>query len=379
LTNQITAKVLLDSVNEHGHRMTTFVVKFPRYILAELNTHRALSKNSASSRAKPFKTMLGLVETDPFIPVQWMKDHKGMQGAEYFDEETMVHPYSNFFSLDDDLGDPVIAKVTEVLEECWLDGRNSAVAIAEALAEHGLTKQIVNRVLEPFMMHEVVLTGTEWENFFALRCPQYEVDYVRDLNNKLFDAPSRSRKDAIEREPRLAKFTDLQWRMLNTGMADIHIMDLAEAMWDAYGESLPKQLVGGEWHMPYTDDINLEDFYRFLVNEGLISDQVWEGTPYELMLPYLLKVSAARCARISYKTFGEGSKIDWLADIKLHDNLLTSAPIHASPAEHQGKAMTNDDLDNYLVIEAGVTTIGVCRNLRGFVQYRTLLNNDTMR
>ncbi len=75
---QINAKIIADSKNEFGNRITTMVITFPRYILAEFNTHRVLSKNSASSRAIPFKKMVKAVEDHPFIPMAWQKDHPGM-------------------------------------------------------------------------------------------------------------------------------------------------------------------------------------------------------------------------------------------------------------------------------------------------------------
>ena len=81
---RIKAEIIADSLNEQGQRLTTYVITFPRMILAELNTHRVFSKNSASSRAIPFKKMVEMVENDPFIPYAWQKDHKGMQGKEYF-------------------------------------------------------------------------------------------------------------------------------------------------------------------------------------------------------------------------------------------------------------------------------------------------------
>ena len=84
---KISAKIVADSLSPTGCRLTTFVVEFPRIVLAELNTHRALSKNSASSRAIPFEKMLENVKTDPFIPIRFQKDHKGMQGTEYFKGE----------------------------------------------------------------------------------------------------------------------------------------------------------------------------------------------------------------------------------------------------------------------------------------------------
>ena len=82
----IQARILADSISERGDRITTYLLTFPRIILAEFNTHRAFSRNSASSRAIPFKKMVESVQTNPFIPIAWQKDHKGMQGTEYLSE-----------------------------------------------------------------------------------------------------------------------------------------------------------------------------------------------------------------------------------------------------------------------------------------------------
>ena len=86
---KIEAKIIADSINQQGDRITTYLLTFPRFILAELNTHRMFSRNSASSRAIPFEKMVKMVQEDPFIPIAWQKDHKGMQGTEYFTNENM--------------------------------------------------------------------------------------------------------------------------------------------------------------------------------------------------------------------------------------------------------------------------------------------------
>ena len=39
------AKVLADSVSPAGHRLTTLEATFPRFVLAEFNTHRVFSRN----------------------------------------------------------------------------------------------------------------------------------------------------------------------------------------------------------------------------------------------------------------------------------------------------------------------------------------------
>jgi len=181
----ITAEVVADSLNPFGDRLTSFVLRFPRIVLSEFNTHRVFSRNSASSRAIPFKKMVELAKHDPFVPMAFQKDHRGMQGTEYL--ESTEH---------------------DGCVRLWLDSRDDAIFRAESLSEFGVTKQLCNRLLEPFMFHTVLLTATEYENWFALR-----------------DHPA----------------------------AEIHIADLAAKMRVAMDQSVPVTLGVGEWHIPFKD------------------------------------------------------------------------------------------------------------------------------
>ena len=174
--SKISATIVADSINQQGDRITTMLVTFPRFILAELNTHKMLSKNSASSRAIPFKKMVESVQNNPFIPIAWQKEHSGMQGAEYFTDKNEI------LSLND----------------IWLMGRDAAVGRASALTNLKATKQLANRLLEPFMYHTVLITSTEWENFFSLRCPQYEV-FDKNMKPRYY----KSRKDFLKDNPHL--------------------------------------------------------------------------------------------------------------------------------------------------------------------------------
>lgn len=135
--NQISAKIIADSIESIGNnRLTTLQVTMPRYILAELNTHRMLSKNSASSRAIPFKKMVKSVQDNPFIPIAWQRDHKGMQGTEYIIEKDEIERRNND----------------------WLNARDNAIKSATYLNEMTVTKQLCNRLLEPFMYHTVLIS-----------------------------------------------------------------------------------------------------------------------------------------------------------------------------------------------------------------------------
>jgi thymidylate synthase ThyX len=294
----ITAEIICDSVNEHNCRLTTFVLTFPRIVLSEFNTHRALSRNSASSRAVPFKKMLELVKTNPFVPIKWMKDHTGMQGTEYLNLTEAV-----------------------LCNEAWLEARNAAINQAMIMNQWGLTKQICNRLLEPFMWHKVICTGTDFENFFALRAD-----------------------DA----------------------AEIHIQDLSFKMLEAYNSSTPKKLKAGEWHIPFGDqfdDKRVLQAYQNIMNEAW-GVHAFDGVDYNKVLSeYKLKIATARCARVSYNNF-EG-KDDYNDDLKLYDRLLVGG--HMSPFEHCSRSMTNLEY---------IPSYGQCGNFRGFIQLRKTIENE---
>lgn len=139
-------RILADSLSPHGVRLTTFEVTFPRFILAEFNTHGMLAKNSASSRAIPIEKMLERVNTNPFVPVSWGKNQKGMQAEEELDHKTGLAARS-----------------------WWTYARGSAVSTVQRLVALGVHKQLANRLLEPWLWNTAIVSATEWENFFNLR------------------------------------------------------------------------------------------------------------------------------------------------------------------------------------------------------------------
>ena len=161
--DKITAKVIADSVSPSGERMTTMEIEYPRFILAELNTHRMLSKNSASSRAIPVKAMHEQINQSPAEPVFWGKNQAGMQAK----EELSGTNYTD-------------AKFI------WQRARQDALHWAWALADRvGLHKQIANRVTEPWMTMKTVISGTEWANFFWLRDHADAQPEIAELAHKM--------------------------------------------------------------------------------------------------------------------------------------------------------------------------------------------------
>lgn len=316
----ISAQIIADSINEYGGRVTTMLVTIPRIILAEFNTHRAFSRNTSSSRAIPFEKMVKAVRENPFYPIAWQKNHKGMQGTEYF-------------TSDEDIA---------LLETNWGSGMEAAIRQSQYLIDNGATKQIANRLLEPFSWTKVVVTSTEWENFFTLRCPQYtwqnSISFRswRDLVKESFDrGANRDWVDGLEDMDSLARLRS------NAGQAEIHMMALAEAMWDAYNESQPKLLKAGEWHIPYSGHTLGDDFDKVVAE---YYGKEWEQDSERWTLPcntweeyelFKVKVATVKCARTSYTVVGEDQKpLSYKRMIEIHDNLLKASPVHASPFEH---------------------------------------------
>lgn len=308
------AEIIADSINEKNDRLTTFLVTFPRMILAEFNTHRMLSRNSASSRAIPFETMLKRVEENPFIPLRWMKDHKGMQGNEYFSKDEMY--------------DELYPDMTmhQYLKGQWLKAKDVAVLQARTLSMAGLTKQFCNRLLEPFMWHTVIATASELQNFFALRVHE---------------------------------------------AAEIHMQEISGLMLKEYNMSTPKSLKPGEWHIPFGDQ--LDEGRVKAEAERLLAIPVTRDMPLsEAMDIVKTHIAVARCARLSYLNY-EG-KDDYTADLVLHENLAEMG--HWSPFEHVARSMTHEEYEESAHVVDGIGESGWSGNFRGFVQYRKTFENE---
>lgn len=209
------AKVLRDSVSPNGLRLTTMEVTFPRIVLAEFNTHRVFSRNSASSRAIPVEKRIAAIEADPFIPEAFGKNTKGMQAVEdlAFDDQQKA-------------------------ELVWRFALRDALEHARHLASLGVHKQLANRLIEPFGWQTVIVSATEWDNFFGLR---------RDANA----------------QPEIRKGADM--------------------MYEVYSASRPVDLTEDEWHLPLVDD------YDDLIADGFSSEDI-------------VKICVGRCARVSYLT-----------------------------------------------------------------------------
>lgn len=301
--NQISAKVICDSINSHNDRIVTVECVVPRIVLAEFNTHRMFSRNSASSRAIPAAKMRQMILDGPFVPIKWMKEHKGMQGTDYFEGSDAT-----------------------AIDFIWRMGSIEAVERSAAMSEGGLTKQLANRIIEPYMYHKILLTSTDFENFTALRAE---------------------------------------------GAAEIHIQDFAYKLIEALNTSVPKSLMTGQWHIPYGDEIDMNK----------LADADWSPRVEDRLQELKLKIATARCAQVSYIIIGEdGKPMDYHKLILLHDRLAGNG--HVSPMEHCAQTMTEKQYESSGMMVYNPETDeferqnGWCKNYRGFIQYRAMLKGE---
>ena len=307
----IEAKVIADSIAPKARRLTTLQLKYPRFIHAEFMTHRHFSRNASSSRAIPVEKQIEMLLEDTAMPIHWGQNQSGMQA----EQETDALIYGDFCELD--MIDNRLEGITA--EQAWLKARDRAVEIARAYVAAGYHKQVVNRILEPFSHISVVVTSSQYDNFFSLR----------------------RHKDA---QP--------------------EIKALADAMHVAMEASTPRMLYNGEWHLPYVTD-----------EERKYADSAENIQYSDVPISHddLIKASVARCARVSYLTH-DGKKPSMEADLKLYDRLVGMVPLHASPAEHQA---TPDDVIFGRSELLAYKDAHLAGNLQGgWIQYRKTLPGE---
>lgn len=288
----IEASVICDSLSTHGKRLTTFKLRYPKFIHGEFMTHRVISRNASSSRAVPTKKLLEEVRSDELraTPSFSVINAPGMQGGRASTEQER-----------------------EDLRAEWKAAALEAADRAQNMFELGGAKQDVNRCLEAYSHINTVASATEWDNFFGLRL----------------------HKDA---QPEMRA--------------------LAIAMWQAYTAGEPKILGAGEWHLPFVD----ENTENKIIYQWAQRDKVQRVVEFYIR-DTLIKVSVARCARVSYESFETGKRSTIEEDLKLYDRLLGAQPLHASPAEHQGTPSDDQALWG---------------NFKGWTQFRKTLQGEAL-
>jgi thymidylate synthase ThyX len=291
-----------------GKEIITYELEYHRYIHSELMTHRTFSRNAASSRAIPVSKMIGLVRTSPATPIHWGKNQAGMQATNEVDNCAKL--FSN---------------------RCWEEAAHEASINASNMADNGVHKQITNRLLEPFQMIKVVVTATEWDNFFWLR-----------FHNA----------------------------------AQPEIQELARCMLVAKKRSVAEVLQVGEWHTPYYRN----GYWKSSFDNGVVHSDTDASC---VLLEEALKISASCSAQVSYrKTDDSLEKAD-----KVWQMLTTDERLHSSPTEHQATPMSMNffcfdcQKDGDECWEHGVTHLDKLgkfwsNNFCGWIQHRALIANN---
>ncbi|MDE2426252.1 MAG: FAD-dependent thymidylate synthase [Elusimicrobia bacterium] len=280
----ITARTICDSINPSGNRVITMLTRYPKFVHGEHLRHRSFSFSVSSSRAIPVAKNLEEVRSDALRagPIWWGREQKGMQSGEELSDEPIAE-VDWHGPLPDER--PLLSK-RQLAKEQWRSAALTAAGIAQNLHLRGVHKSIVNRILEPFLHVNVLVSGTTsgWMNFFGLRLDR---------------------------------------------AAQLEIRALAEACWKVWNESRPRQLRPEEWHLPFVDQQYVDE-----VNRIAIAQDEWAMNKIAEDLER--KVSTACCAHLSYMSFGsEPRRMTVSQCVALHDRLVGSVPIHASPAEHQ--------------------------------------------
>ena len=237
--------------NDFTEELFTVQARYPRFIHPEVLTHRAFSRNASSSRATPVRRLLRDILADMAIPSHWGRNERGMQA------HTELSGWRKAFA-----------------RGLWRTAGYTAVGFAWLLDWLGAHKQVVNRIVEPWSHITVVITSSDWSNFFDLRLHTDAQPEIRELAHAI--------RQAI-----------------------------------GWGEYEVTALVPGEWHLPYVSEREITFYGGHTDPTGI-----------------LRKISTARCARVSYLTHNRLVP-EPSADIALYERLVGARPIHASPAEHQ--------------------------------------------
>lgn len=303
MPSQISATILADSIAPNGKRITSFELQFPRFIHAEMLTHRLFSRNAASSRAIPVPISSAAIIADPAQPVMWGAQQPGMQSD---NELTGLRLFlAKFF---------------------WNRIARQAARNSSLLARIGLHKQYANRCSEYAQVYKIILTATDFANFFHLR---------------------------------------------NHHDAQPEIRQLAQAMYSARETSNPQPLNPGEWHLPYVNTSRTED--------GTL---IYHQGSTQLSVKDAIKISASCCAQVSYRQLDTSLN----KAIRIYDRLVNASPVHASPFEHQASPMQTPSITSLtksVSAEPGITHVDTflncwSGNFCGWIQHRQLIPNNVV-
>lgn len=320
----ITARLVAHSKSEvDGKEIATFELVYPRFIHSEFMTHRLFSRNASSSRAIPIKKTIQAVKGSPARPIHWGKNQPGMQAKS-----------------------ELLGWRRKVGEASWNIAAKAVGWIAKAMDKVGVHKQVANRILEPFQFIKVVVTATDYNNWFWLR-------------------------DHEDAQPEIA--------------------EVARLMKGCLDESKPTELGVGEWHLPYVKIAVKYDNAGINSVANAIGQEIKEngpGSPRQrillramgMTLDEALKVSSSCCAQVSFRKSDQSVE----KAVRIYDRLVESEPVHASPFEHQATPMGDFPVGDGINWPEGVTHMDRngdywSGNFCSWIQHRQLIPNHAKR
>lgn len=322
--------VVVDSVNYRGVEKTydlEIAGEFPNFVADGVVVHN--SRNSASSRARSMSVTVRELMEDPYIPL-FTRNQRGMSGKYSTEAESNVATREwllgrdaavaslfrllladvndeNGESVDDITADTIRDTYPQLLERYAKEYKDEDTSVIS------IHKQNANRIIEPFMWHEVIVSATDWENYFWLR-------------------------DHADAQP--------------------EIKAIARLMMDAMEASTPMRT----WlHTPFEDEA-----YSHANAENLQLDFSGVSTLDMLLERFgdVFMSSAGDCARVSYSSKITQGSTD---STKLGYRLLEAG--HLSPFEHVAVPVELMGFDGRLGV------FPADDNFSGhWVQFRTLLN-----
>jgi thymidylate synthase ThyX len=303
------SKIITASCTENSKPIITFEIECPTWVWWDILTHRQLSRNASSTRAIPTRKFREEVRNNPGLPIKFTKNQKGMMCNSPYTEKRE---------------EEIRNKYKEVLEYL-LEAHESLES------EYDISKQDLNVLLTPFYQFKAVITATEWDNFFNLRVSPEAKPSVQQLAAMMY----------VQYLYVLEYSRGTDYRQINskieTSIAKTGVLDKSEISEFVHKWGKEVQLIytePGDLHLPYLRN-------------------------FEKISPYAKEISAARCARVSYKTFETGRYSDTSDDLRLCNKLLESG--HLSPFEHVATS------------EPGV----VSANFKDWKQYRMVLTKPS--
>ena len=300
----INVRLIAHSTSDLDNQIATFELEYPRYIHSEIMTHRMFSRNAQSSRAVPVAKTSEINALNPVKPLLWGKNKAGMSSVEELEGSELL-----------------VAKMH------WSNAAEESFNRSKQMSDAGLHKQWANRITEWCSRIKVVVTATEWDNYFWLRDDE----------------------DAAQPE----------------------IVYLARKMKEVLNASTPELLSPGEWHTPYVEHKRGAD--------GVL--RYFDTNGNQLTTEEALKISASCCGQVSYRKLDDSKE----KALEIYQKLFSGPKPHLSPVEHQATPIDHHKMTNFtnssdpFSWEHGITHMDSnydlwSANFKGWIQYRQILS-----